>query len=247
LLEENPVPTSEEVVEKTLGRLRNLGNQTFAFSPFSEYFGDWLVNLKGVLTDFESSPSITVDEQFVGERSQILLNIELALEERRREEAYLEESIKSLLDSKTILERIEEDYATRTGEIERRKNSEIKRLNDNIESLRRELDDITRMKAGIFRSLSKKAKAQKQAEATQRLNAAQSELESTMQNFPSEKEKLQKEHEKKKQPIIEKIQRLQKETENIEKDSSLEARRAACEALANAVNALLQRKTSSLQ
>jgi len=63
-------------VEKTLGRLRSLGNQTLAFSPFSEYFDDWLVNLKDVLIDFESSHSISVDEQFVKERSQILANVE---------------------------------------------------------------------------------------------------------------------------------------------------------------------------
>ena len=74
--EENHVPTSEEVMEKTLGRLRSLGNQTFAFSPFSEYFDDWLVNLKDVLIDFESSHSISVDEQFVKEHSQILANVE---------------------------------------------------------------------------------------------------------------------------------------------------------------------------
>ena len=247
LLEENPVPTSEEVAEKTLGRLRNLGNQTFAFSPFSEYFDDWLVNLKGVLIDFELSPSISVDDQFVKERSQILLNVELEFEERRRKEAYLEESIKSLSDSKTILERIEEEYATRAREIEGRKNSEIKRLYSNIDSLRGELDDIARMKAGLFRAISKKAKAQKETETTQRLNTAQRELALAVQDFTAEQERLRDEYEKKKQPVIEQIRDHQKEIEHIETDGSLENRRVACEALVNAVNALLQRKMSSLQ
>lgn len=33
ILEENHVPTSEEVADRTLNRLRNLGNQRFALSP----------------------------------------------------------------------------------------------------------------------------------------------------------------------------------------------------------------------
>jgi hypothetical protein len=247
ILEENHVATTEEAADRTLKRLRTLGSQRFASSPYSEHFGRWLMNLTDVLSEFESSPTISADDQFVKERSQILSNVELELEERRRKEVFLEESIRSLSDSKILLERIEEEYATRAREIEGRKNSEIKRLHSNIDSLRGELDDIARMKAGIFRVISKKARAQKKAELTQRLNATQSELELTMQNFTAEQEKLRDEHERKKQPAIEQIRDHQKETENIETDGSLEDRRLACEALVNAVNALLQRKTSSLQ
>jgi hypothetical protein len=246
LLEENPVPTSEEVAEKTLGRLRNLGNQTFAFSPFSEYFDDWLVNLKGVLIGFESSPSISVDEQFVKERLQILSVVEFELEERRCKEVFLEESNRSLSDSKILLERIKEESATRAREIEGRKNSEIKRLHSNIDSLRGELDDVAMMKAGLFRAISKKAREQKETETTQKLNTAQKELALAMKNFTAEQERLRDEYERKKQPVIEQIRDHQKEIEHLETDGSLENRRVACETLVNAVNALLQRKTFQL-
>jgi len=205
------------------------------------------MNLKDVLSEFESSPTISADDQFVKERSQILSNVELELEERRCKEASFEGSIKSLSDSKILLERIEDEYAARAREIEGRKNSEIKRLRNNIDSLRGELDDVARMKAGIFRAISKKARAQKEAEVTQRLNATQSELELTMQNFTAEQERLRDEYERKKQPVIEQIRDHQKEIEHLETDGSLEDRRVACEALVNAVNALLQRKASSLQ
>src|SRR3989337_4425792 len=53
--------TAEQVVEKTLGSLRGLGNQKFALSPFSEYFDDWLLNLKEVMLEFESNPALNVD------------------------------------------------------------------------------------------------------------------------------------------------------------------------------------------
>jgi hypothetical protein len=245
LLEKNHVPTSEEVVEKTLARLHSLGNQIFGLFPFNEYFDDWLVNLRDVLSDFESSPAINADDQFIEECSRIVSNVKHELEERRHKEAAHSGTMKSLSDNSSLLERIDEEYATRKRENEGRKNSEIKRLSRDVESLEEELDRIAQMKKGIFRSISKKAKAEKEAEVTQRLNSAQSDIQSAMQNFTAEQEKLQSEYEKKKQPVIEQIQNLQKEIENLEIDGSLETRRATCEALVNAVNALLQRKKFS--
>ena len=245
LLEEEHVPTLGEVAEKTLSRLHSLGKQTFAVSPFSVYFDDWLVNLKDVLLAFESNPSVSVDEQFMKERAQILADVERQLEERRRKEASLEETAKSLFESKILLERIEGEYATRTREIEGRKNSEIARLQGHIAEYRKELDALAKVKAGLFRAMSKKAKKQKKAELTQRLNTAQSEIELATQNSAAEQESLRNDYEKRKQLVTEQIGKLQKEAEAPEIDGSLEARRTACEALANAVNAFLQRKAGA--
>lgn len=244
--EEKHVPTSEEVAEKTLKRLRILGNQNFALSPYSEHFNRWLMNLKDVLSEFESSPAISMDEDFVKECSQILSSVHLELEERRRKETSGGEIVKDLSDKRMFLGRIEEEHASKTKAIKQRKDSEIKYLSSNIDGLRKELDHIVRMKAGIFRVISKKARTLKEAEATQRLNAAQIELDKTVQNFTAEQERLREEYETKKQSITEQIRRYQKEIENQEIDDSIEARRAACEALVNAVNALLQRKSLNL-
>ena len=245
--EENHVASTEEVVDRTLKRLRTLGSQRFASSPYSEHFSRWLANLMDVLSEFESSPTISADDQFVKERSQILSVVEFELEERRCKEVFLGESIRSLSDSKILLERIKEEYATKAREFEGRKNSEIKRLNNKIDALRGELDEVARMKAGLFRAISKKAKAQKETETTQRLNTAQRELELAMLDFTVVQERLPDEYERKRQPVIEQIRDRQKKIEHLETDGSLEDRRVACEALINAVNALLQRKTSSLQ
>jgi chromosome segregation ATPase len=242
LLEERHVPSVEEVVEKTLSRLHSLGKQIFAVSPFSVYFDDWLVNLKDALLAFESNSSVSIDEQFMKERAQILANVEQALEERRRRELSLEETAKSLFESKILLERIEREYATRTREIEMRKNSEITRLQGNIDECKKELDDLAKVKAGLFRAMSKKTKRQKEADLTQRLNTAQSEFESAMQNSATAQEILKNDYEKKKQVVTEQIGKLQKETEAPEVDGSLEDRQVACEALVNAVNAFLKRK-----
>ncbi len=244
--EEKHVSTMKEVSDKTLKRLRNLGSQKFGSSPFSEHFDRWLVNLTDVLSEFEASPNTSPDDQFVKERSQIRSIVKIELDERRRKEASLEEAVKSLPNSKNLLEQIKKEYAAKTREIKGQKNSEIKRLNNNIDSLRKELDSIVRIKTGLFRGISKKDREQKEIETTQELINGQRELELAMLDFTEVQERLRDEYERKWQPVIEQIRDCQKKIENLETDGSLEDRWFACEALVDAVNALLQRKTLQL-
>ena len=244
--EEKHVPTVKEVSDRTLRRIRNLGSQKFGSSPFSEHFDRWLVNLTDVLSEFESNPNINPDDQFVKERSQIISLVEFELEQRRREETTLEESIKSLEHSRYILGQIREEYAAKAGEIGGRKRSEIKRLYKNIDSLRKELDVIVKMKAGLFRSISKKDREQKEAETIQKLNAKQTELELAMLGFTEAKGTLREEYERKKKPVAEQVRDSQKKVESLETDTSLEDRWFACEALIDAVNTFLQRKAAQM-
>jgi hypothetical protein len=239
---ENHVATSDEVVERTLSRLGNLGKQVFALSPFSEHFGRWLMDVRVVLSEFEFSRAISLDDQFVEERSRILSKVEVELDERKREEASAEEPVRRLSDNRILLDRIEEEHIARAREIEGRKDSEIKRLSSNVAGLREEVDSIARMKTGIFRAISKKAKAQKEADARQRLKSAEKELALAVQDFAAEQKRLRDQYEGMKQPVIEQMRAEQKEIEDEEIDGSVEARRAACEALINAVNALVERK-----
>ena len=244
--EQKHVATLKEVSDKTLKQLHNLGNQRFGSSPFCEHFDRWLVNLTDVLSEFELNPNVNADEQFVKERSQIISIVKIDLEERRRNEASLDEATKNLSNSKNLLRRIREEYATKTREIKKQKNSEIKRLNNNIGSLREELDYIVRMKTGIFRGISKKDREQKEIETIQELNTKQTALELAMLGFTEVQGRIRDEYEAKRQPVIEKIRDFQKKIDNLETDGSLEDRWFACEALIDSVNAFLQRKTLQL-
>jgi hypothetical protein len=242
--EETPVPPLGEVVEKTLVKLRNLGSQKFAISPFSQYFDDWLVNVREVLSEFESSPAVVVDEEFVKERSQVFLDVEREFAETRLKETALDETAKNLPDANHLVVQIDAEYAAKSRENGLKRNSEVQRLTRNVHDLEEELDRVSRMKTSLFGSFSKKAKAQKDAEATQKLHSAKNGLELVVQDFKVEQEKLHDEYEKRKQAAMEQVQRIEKDIETLETDGSLEARRAACEALVNGVNALLQRKPS---
>ena len=243
-LEEDHVQTLEEVVDGTIKRLSNLGNQVFAVSPFSEHFGRWLVDLRIVLSEFESNGIIGADDEFMKERSQALSNVGLELEKRRSEEASGDEAVRSLSANRIILGQIEKDHVVRMKDAERKNDMKIKRLSSNVEALKQELGSIQGMKTGIFRGVSKKTKARKEAEATQKLNLALKEVASAEQNFDAEQEKLRKEYEKRKQPVVEQIRVTEKEVEKTDVDGSLEARKAACETLINAVNAFVERKAN---
>ena len=244
--EEKHVPTVKEVSDRTLSRIRNLGSQKFGSTPFSEHFDRWLVNLTDVLTEFESNPNINADDQFVKERTQILSIVKTELEERRRQEATLEEASKNLSNNKNLLNAIKKEYNNRISEVKGQKNHEIKRLYINIDSLRKELDDIVRLKTGLFRGISKKDREQKEIRTTQELNAVERELELAMLVFTEEKERLRDDYERKRQPVVEQMKDCQKKIENLENDGSREDRWFACEALIDAVNTLLQRKALQL-
>jgi DNA repair exonuclease SbcCD ATPase subunit len=245
LLEESEAPTFEEEVEKTLGRLQSLGGQIFAFSPFNQYYDDWLLSLKSVLSEFESNPAVNVDEEFVKERSQVIADVELKLAERRREEAVLEETTRRLADQNHLLVQIDTEYAHTTHQLASKRNSEIKRLTRRVHDFEEELEEASRMKASILSPFARRAKSHRIAEATRKLDAAKSELESVMKAFEAEQEKLHDDYEKRKQAVIEQVRNLEKEIEGLDTDGSVEIRRVACEDLISAVEALLQRKTAS--
>lgn len=243
--QENALPAPEEIVNRTCATLNNLGNQKFALAPFGGHLNRWLANLKDVLSEFESSPVITMDDQFTEERLRVISDVELDFARRRDREASLSGIVKSLSENRAALEEIEENYALTKKEFEGRKEAETKRHSANVADIKEELNKIAQIKTGIFRRVSKEVKAEKEAEATQRLNAAQRDLASAEQHFATEQEESEKKYEEKKQPITQQIQTLEKEIESQEIDDSVEVRRVACESLVNAVNSLIQRKSSS--
>ena len=241
LLEESEAPTTEEVVKKTLGRLHSLGNQTFAFSPFSQYFDDWLLSLKSVLSEFESNPAVNVDEAFTKEDSQVISNVELKFADRRREEAVLLETTQRLADQNHLLVQIDTEYATETRKLASKRNREIKRLTRQVHDFEEELDETNQMKTSIFSPLARRAKSHKVEEVTQKLDSTKSKLKSILKAFEVDQEKLHDEYEERKQAGIKQVRNLEKEIEGLEIDGSVEDRRIACEALVNAVKALIQR------
>jgi len=241
-LEEETEVSGKDAVEKTLGSLSRVGNQIFALSPFSQYFDDWLMNLRQMTSEFESNPAITVDDQFVSERSQIFLDVEAALAEKRLQETNLTGEAKELADSNHLLVETDKEYAEKTREISIKRNSEVQRLSTEIRGLEDEVAGQEEIKIRFYKVNARKKAAEKLVQTRQALKSAKNELEVTLQSFTADQEKQHDFYEKKKQEITERVDALHKELEKLETDTSLGTRQTACNALANAINALLQRK-----
>jgi len=241
LREETPQSSSKEITERVLSGISRLGNQIFALSPFSQYFDDWLLNLRQVIFEFESNPLIKANNKFQKERAQIFLDVEAALAENRLKEANLTEEAKALSDNNHKIVEADKQYAENTRNLSNKRNSEIQRLSNKI----RELEDYfvaqQNIKVGFFKFKEKRIVAEKLAQTTQDLTTAKTELEVTMQNFTAEQEKLHDNYEKSKQELAEKSDRLHKELEKLETDTSTTARETACNALSEAINALQKR------
>ncbi len=244
ILEEIPTVTPETFVEKTVGRLQSLGSQTFAFSPFSQYYDDWLVNLKGVLSEFESTPSIKTDNIFTDEGGRIVTGIECKLAERRNDESAHEDAVKKLNEKNHSLVDMDAEYAASTRKLSSERNTQISDLTRKLHELEEELEKAKRIKTSLFNPFSKRAKTERVEEMTKKVETAKKDLETSVRTFEVEQEKLHDEYEKKKEIIINEVRDLEKEADNLERDNSNEDRKAASEALVSAIQDLIRRSKS---
>jgi hypothetical protein len=245
IMEPRHVVTEKEISEGTLKRLHTLGSQKFASSPFSEYYGRWLATVEAVLAEFESHPSIGVDDGFVKECQETLTTIKRQLEQRQHREASVEQELKNLALSKSQLQQINAQYAMAASGLSGRKNKEIKRLNSIIDSLKKEQEKIIRTKTGFFRGISKREREQKELAIADQISDKQTDLELAMLEFTANRKKLREQFDKKMEPVQEQIKKFQRTLRDMETDGSLEERWFACEALVDAVNSFLQRKAAS--
>jgi chromosome segregation ATPase len=241
LQEEIPEISVKEVAEKTLNSLNKLGNQIFALSPFSQYFDDWVVNLRQVTSEFESNPSITVDEQFTKERIQIFLDVEGSLAQNRIQESNLTTEAKALVDNNHLIVEADKEYAETTRDRSNKRNAEVQRLSSKIRELEEELASQQEVKLSFYKFSAKRKAAQLLAQTTQTLKTTKNELEVTLQTFTAEQEKLHDNYEKRKQELNENSDRLHEELEKLETDTSTTVRQTACNALACSINSLLKR------
>lgn len=243
--EEETDISTKEVVEKTLNVLSKLGTQIFALSPYNQYFDDWLVSLRNVVSEFEFNPAIQVDEQFTKERSQILLDVEGALAEKRLQESTLSEEEKALAETNHLIVEADKEYAEKTRECSFKRNADVQRLSTKIRELEEDVATQQEIKISFFKPLARKKAAQQLAQSQQELKSAKNELETTLENFTAEQEKMHDNYEKRKQELIEKSDSLHKELEKLETDASIKPRQDATNALANAMASLIQRTPMS--
>ncbi|MFA5572787.1 MAG: hypothetical protein WC046_07035 [Candidatus Bathyarchaeia archaeon] len=236
-----------EVTEQTINSISKLGNQVFALSPFSQYFDDWLLNLRNELTEFESNPAIKVDEQFMKERAQIFLDVEAALAEKRLVEATLTKEAKALEENNHKIADANKEYSEKSRELSNKRNVEIQKLSNEVHQLEDDLASQQNIKLGFFKFKEKRLATQKLAQTNQDLKTAKNKLEVTIESFKAEQDKLHDNYERQKQELFAISDSLHKQLEKLETDASTQARQLACNDLVQAINALMQRASTPEQ
>jgi DNA repair exonuclease SbcCD ATPase subunit len=241
LQEETPEVSAKEVAERALAGVNRLGNQIFALSPFSQYFDDWLVNLKQTISEFETNPAITTDEQFQKDSEQVFADVEAALAEDRLAESTLTQEAKALEENNHKIADADKEYAETTRELSNKRNSEIQKLTSDVRELEDDLAAQQDVKFGFFKFKEKRVASEKLAQTKKDLTLAKNKLEVTIESFKAEQDKLHDNYETQKQELFDVSDRLHKQLEKLETDTSTQARQSACNALAQAINALMQR------
>jgi chromosome segregation ATPase len=242
--EETLSVSAKEVTERTLAGVNRLGNQIFALSPFSQYFDDWLINLRQTISEYESSTVIKTDEQFEKERDQAFADVEAALAENRLAESTLTQEAKALEENNHKIADADKEYAEQTRELSNKRNSELQQLSNSVRELEETLAAQQDVKIGFFKFKEKRVAAEKLAQTEQELKTAKNKLEVTIQSFKAEQDKLHDNYEKQRQELFDISDRLHKQLEKLETDTSTQARQSACNALVQAISALTERMPS---
>ena len=136
------------------------------------------------------------------------------------------------------------EYSKALMAIRSKRNRAVELITSKIDGLKGEQDKIIQTKAGLFRTVSKKAREQKEIVVVEQLSEKQRELEMVFLDFSTQKKQLQEEFDAKREPILEQMKRVQKKISDLDTDASLEARWFACESLIDAVNSFMQRKSA---
>lgn len=233
--------TLHDVIGKTLLSIERLGNQVFALSPFSQYYNDWLINLRQVVSEFEAFLDITPDEVFVKEREQAFLDVQSALANHRIQEEAVSEAEKTLYTLNQELRSIETDYAKNSQVLNNKRNIDTQQLTNQIKTLEEDLSNQEGVKFGVFQFGAKKAATKKIEQTQQNILAAKKQLETITQNFTTEHTQLHENYVAKKQEIATKSDALHKTIEQLEVDTSIETRKNTCTHLNNTINELIKR------
>ncbi len=194
------------------------------------------------MTDFESQSNIYVDDQFAEDRSRIFLDVEGTLTKIKVEEANCSAVEKALAYNNHFLVETDKEYAEKAKQFTLKRDAQLQILSNRVNELDRQLK--AQEEENKHKILKKKTD-DKTPQLMQNLKTAKCDLEAAQKNFSDEQHKLNEDYEKKKQDIMKEVESLRRKLEELEADTSVESRQAACQALSSAVNALVERTSST--
>ncbi len=165
---------------EALTYLDSLGGEMFEQKPVSKYFDDWMVNLRQVILFFESNEAIGADETFSAEYNHVFGKIEDELATILANEADVQVSLRTLVENRYLLNKIDEGYAAESKKLVAKGTSQIDNLMRTLQSLENEKAEIEQVKTSYRHLKEKMARDQKLTELTQKINAVKKRLAFTV-------------------------------------------------------------------
>ena len=164
------------ITTETITYLEMLGNEVFEQEPVSKYFDDWMVNLRQVILSYETNEAIGVDETFNAQYTQILRKVQEELDKRVALEGDLAVSLRTLVENRYLLNKLDEEEKAQTKEFVEKGASQIESLMRRMVNLEKELAETQAIKVSYLHPMQMMVKEQRIHELTQKLNQVKQQL-----------------------------------------------------------------------
>jgi hypothetical protein len=138
---------------------------------------------------------------------------------------------------------LDAEYALQAKELVARRKAAIGFLVKEVRDLEKEVNNLY-LEADSRNPIKRLTRENRLIDVNLKLDAARKRLRLAEQDSGAEQKKLQEDYLQKKQAMVGKMRTLERDIKTKEVDNSMDARKTACNALADAVKALIERKTT---
>ncbi len=246
---EEPTPIDpSQVSSKTANVLEHLGNQRFALPPFSEHFQRWMMDVRSVLTDFESELPDAADQSYHESVEKILSSTQNVLDKHVDTEKGISEETSKLQQELTACEieilKQQRKYRVGAHDVRRGYERSAEKLRGDIDSLDKKRSKLLRKGPNLLEKILRRPEKGLEASASA-LQAKRIALGNKKEALQRDLEDLRTTHRSNSKQMMERREALRAKLAEFNRntlDDALEVRKRAsqelCQVMAEAVKRL---------
>ncbi len=246
---EEPTPIDpSQVSSKTANALEHLGNQKFALPPFSEHFQRWMMDVRSVLTEFESELPDAADQSYHESVETILSSTQNALDKHVDAEKGISEETSKLQQELTACEieisKLQREYRAGAHDVRRGYERSAEKLREDIDSLDKKRSKLLRKGPNLLEKILRRPEKRLEASANA-LQAKRIALGNKKETLQRDLEDLRTTHRSNSKQMTERREALRAKLAEFKRntlDDALEVRKRAskelCQVMAEAIKRL---------
>lgn len=246
---EEPTPIDpSQVSSKTANALEHLGNQRFALPPFSEHFQRWMMDVRSVLTEFESELPDAADQSYYASVEKILSSTQNGLDKHVDAEKGISEETSKLQQELTACEieisKLQREYKAGAHDVRRGYERSAEKLRGDIDSLDKKRSKLLRKGPNLLEKILRRPEKGLEASASA-LQVKRIALGNKKETLQRDLEDLRTTHISNSKQMTERSEALRAKLAEFKRntlDDALEVRKQAsqelCQVMAEAVKRL---------